>query len=151
MSEGSLDPDISSRTQRHTYLREHQGPSHCTSGVRSKKDMLEQSKDHAKISTATWATNPLLSLENPPFLYKNKRIAKEANRSWFRQTEGHGFLCMLSMPKDMVTCERLPALKSRVDKPMPEKSWIERNYIQTTKPLLLEPEGVFVGSVLLRT
>lgn len=83
--------------------------------------MLEQSKDHAKFSTATWATNSLVSLENPPFLYKSKRITKEESRSWFRQTEGHGFPCMLSMPKDMVTSENPRGLTGRGDKLMEKK------------------------------
>ena len=72
----------------------------------------------------------MVSLENPPFLYKNKRITKEASRSWFRQTEGHGFPCMLSVPKDMVTAESLLGLKGRVDKLMEEKS-VNREKLHT--------------------
>jgi len=72
----------------------------------------------------------LVSLDNPPFLYKKKRITKEVSRSWFRRAEGHGCLCMLSVPKDVVTADSRLGLKGRADKLMEDKS-INREKLHT--------------------
>lgn len=91
-----------------------QDPSHCIYRLTSRETMLEKSKGGAKFSTAIWAPNVLVSLENPPFLCKNNRITT-VSRSSYRQAAGDGFLCALAVPEGTVTTSSPHGLSGRWD------------------------------------